>query len=99
MAGTLYGLGYFPLEFQGSTGEAAGQHLALVIDELQQEVCVFVIDVFDAILFKTAVLLTVVLHFGGSYVLDLFICHYSATSSALGASSFLLKAPLRFFSL
>lgn len=98
MAGTLNRLRYFPLEFKGSTGEAAGKHFALVIDELQQEVGVFVIDVSDAVFLETTIFLTVVLHLGSSYVLDLFVCHYSATSAALGAA-FLLNAPLRFFSL
>ena len=98
MACTFYRLSYFPLEFEGSTGKTAWQHFALVIDELQQEVGVLVIDVFNAVFLEAAVFFTVILHLGSGYVLNLFVCHYSATS-ALGVSAFLLNAPLRFFSL
>ena len=55
MACTLYGGGYLFLEFLRSSGQAAGQDFALFVEELFQEFGVFVIDVFDAGFFETAV--------------------------------------------
>src|SRR5690606_24324761 len=99
MACTFHRLGDFTLEFQRSSGQTAWQYLALVINKLQQEVGVLVVNVLDAVLFEAAILFPVILHLGSSHVLNLFVCHYCATSSALGTSAFLLNAPLRFFSL
>jgi len=50
LASTLDGLRNLALIFQRVTGNAARQHLALLIEELLQEFCVFVIDVADAII-------------------------------------------------
>ena len=58
MAGTLDSLGHFLLILVGSTGDAAGQNLALLIDKLQQEVSIFIVNIFDAEFFETTVFLT-----------------------------------------
>ena len=52
MAGTLDGLGNLALVFGGSTGDATRQDLALLVDELQQEVGILVVDVLDAVLLE-----------------------------------------------
>ena len=57
MAGALDSFGHFLLVLVGGTGDTAGQNLALLIDELQQEVGVFIIDVLDAEFLETAVFL------------------------------------------
>ena len=57
MACALDSFGHFLLILVGSTGDAAGQNLALLIDELQQEVCIFIINVFNAKFLETAVFL------------------------------------------
>lgn len=55
MARPLDGSGKAALIFQAGACKAAREDLALLIDELQEEVCVFVINVLDACLFETAV--------------------------------------------
>ena len=57
MAGALDGLGHFLLILVGSTGDAAGQDFALLVDELQQEVCILIIDILDAEFLETAIFL------------------------------------------
>src|SRR5690606_19455983 len=56
MTGTLYGLCYLLLKLQAGSRQTAGKYLALLIDKLQQEVRILVVDVFDTILLKAAVL-------------------------------------------
>jgi len=56
MASTLDGLRYLLLVFQTGTGETAGKDLSLFIDELEQKIRVFVVDVPDSILLEAAVL-------------------------------------------
>ena len=56
-----YCLGYFTLELKAGAGNTTGQDAALLVDELQQEVRVFVVDVLDTGFLKAAVLLTGVL--------------------------------------
>ena len=57
MAGTFDGLGHLLLELLGSTGQTAGQYLALLVEKLLQEFRVFVIHVFDTRLFEAAIFL------------------------------------------
>ena len=45
------------LVFQRVTGDAAGENLALFVDELQQKIRVFVINVFDAEFAEAAIFL------------------------------------------
>ncbi len=55
MAGTLHGFGNTALEFQRSTGDAAGKDLALLVEELLKELGILVVDILDAATFETAV--------------------------------------------
>ena len=55
MAGTLYGLSHATLEFQRGASDAAGENLALLVEELLEEFGIFVVDVFDSAAFETAV--------------------------------------------
>ncbi len=55
MTRTLHGLGHTALEFQRSTGDAAGKNLALLIEELLEEFGILVVDVLDTAAFETAV--------------------------------------------
>ena len=47
----------------------------LLVDELQQIVCVFVVDVLDALLAKAAVTLSFRLNVNGVQVANFLICH------------------------
>jgi hypothetical protein len=77
VACTLYGGGYLFLEFLRSSGQAAGQDFALFVEELFQEFGVFVIDVFDAGFFETAVFFLFDLYGRRVQVSDfgLILCH------------------------
>ena len=55
MAGALDSFGHFLLILVGSTGNATGKDLTLLVDELEQEVCVLIVDIFDAEFFETAI--------------------------------------------
>ncbi len=55
MACPFDGLGNLALVFNGCAGNAAGQNFSLLIDEFQQEIFVFVVNILDSALFKTAV--------------------------------------------
>lgn len=57
VAGTFNGGGHPALIFQAVAGDAARKQFALFVDELDQKVGIFVIDVFDAEFAKTAVFL------------------------------------------
>lgn len=61
MPGFGYGLGYFALELQARARDAAGQHAALLIHELQQKVRIFVVHVLNAVFLEAAVLLAGIL--------------------------------------
>jgi len=54
---TLDGLGHFTLKLQRVSGETAWSDLALFIDETHQVVRIFVVYVFDTVLFEAAVFL------------------------------------------
>lgn len=53
----LDGGGDTALVLQGVAGDTAGKHFALFVDELKQEIRIFVVDIFDAELTETAVFL------------------------------------------
>ena len=55
MAGAFDGSSHAALVFQAVARNAARQQLALFVDELEQKVSVFVINVFDAEFAETAV--------------------------------------------
>ena len=82
MAGTLDGLGDLALIFAGSAGDAARQDLALLVDELLQEVGIFVVDVLDAVLLEAAVFLSLGIDCYGSQIFDVVVivhlCHFSS---------------------
>ena len=79
MTGTFDGLGDLALVFVGSAGDAAGQDLALLIDELQQEVGILVVDVLDAVLLEAAVFLSLGIDRDGGQIFDVVVglCHFS----------------------
>ena len=56
MTGTLDGSSHAALIFQAVACDTAWEQFALFVDELEQEICVFVINVLDAEFAKTAVL-------------------------------------------
>jgi hypothetical protein len=49
------GLSHFSLKFCRVTGKSSWKDFTLLIDEFQQEVWVFVINVLDAILLESAI--------------------------------------------
>ena len=55
VAGPFDGGGHFALILQGIAGNPAGKDLALFVDELDQEIGVLVVDVFDAVALEAAV--------------------------------------------
>ena len=80
MAGTFHGLRYLLLELLRSTRQAAGQNLALLVEELLEELAVLVIHVLDAEFLETAVLLFLDVNRNGVEVSDfrlvvVFLCH------------------------
>ena len=83
MTGTLHGLSHAALELQRSAGDAAGQNLTLLVEELLQELGVLVVDVLDATAFETAVFLLAIVNRQRSQITDfalivgsyLFLCH------------------------
>ena len=57
VTGTLHGLGHLLLELLRRTGQATGQNLALLVEELFEELAVLVIHILDAELLEAAVFL------------------------------------------
>lgn len=57
MTGTLNGGSHPALVLQRIAGDAAWKHFALFVDELQQKVTVFVVNIFDTELAEAAVFL------------------------------------------
>ena len=80
MAGTFDGLGNLALVFCGSAGDAAGQDLTFLVDELQQEVGILIVDVFDAVLLETAVFLSLGIDCYGGQILDVVVVHFCHVS-------------------
>ena len=69
-------LGNFPLEFEGSSGDAARENLTLLIEELLEERSVLVIYIFDTGLLETAVFLLSHLYCRRIEITDFIIlCH------------------------
>ena len=54
---TLHGLSHAALKLQRGAGDATGQDLALLVEELLQELGVLVVDVLDAELLAAALLI------------------------------------------
>ena len=57
MTGTLHCLCYAALVLERSACDAAWENLALLVEELLEELRIFVVDVLDAALLETAILL------------------------------------------
>ncbi len=57
MTGAFHGLGHAALVLQRSAGDAARQNLALLVEEFLEEFGIFVVNVLDAALLETAILL------------------------------------------
>ena len=55
-------LGYLPLELEGSTGKAARENLSLLVQELLEELCVLVVNIFDTCFLETALFLSLYLY-------------------------------------
>jgi len=55
VTGAFDGCGDAALVFEAVAGNAAGQQFALLVDELEQKIGVFVVNVFDAEFAETAV--------------------------------------------
>jgi hypothetical protein len=70
----LDGGGYAALVLQRIAGDAAGQNLALLVDELQQKIGVFVINVFDSEFAKTAIFLAFLTQIRITEELDIVFC-------------------------
>jgi len=56
VAGLLDRLGHLALVLQRGAGEAAREDLALLIAQLQEEVCILVINILDTGLLEPAIL-------------------------------------------
>jgi hypothetical protein len=75
-AGTLHGLGHLALELEGSARDAAGKDLALLVEELLEELRVLVIDILDAGLLEAAVFLLANLYGRRVQITDfVVVCH------------------------
>lgn len=72
VAGTFDGRGHAALIFQAVAGDAARQQFALLVDELEEEITVFVVDVFDAEFAETAVFFTTQTDFRVAEEFDVF---------------------------
>lgn len=94
MTGAFDGLGYFALVFQAGAGQSAGQNLALLVEQLQQEVTILVVDVLDTG-FLEAVVFFAVLGFRDRFVLQA----HDYLLSAFSVCFFFPTNPLRFRSL
>ncbi len=77
MAGTFHGLGHTALELQRCPCDAAGKNLALLVEELLEELGILVIDIFDTAAFETAIFFLLNVYRQGSEVADfrLSLCH------------------------
>ena len=80
MTGALHGLCHLLLELLRGSRQAAGQNLALLVEELLEKFAVLVIDVFDAELLEAAVLLLLDVYRNGVEVTDfglrfVLLCH------------------------
>lgn len=72
MAGAFNGAGYTALVFQAVACDAAWKQFALLIDELQQEIRVFVVNIFDTELTEAAVLFATQPEFRVAEEFDIF---------------------------
>ena len=81
MTGALYGLCDLLLELLRSAGQTAGQNLALLVEELLEELSVLIVDILDAELLEAAVLLFLDVYRYGVEIADLaallvvLLCH------------------------
>jgi hypothetical protein len=75
-AGALDGLRNLALELEGSTRDAAGKDLTLLIEELLEELGVLVVDILDARLLEAAVFLLANLYGRRVQITDfVVVCH------------------------
>lgn len=73
MAGLFDGLAYAALVFEAGSSQTAGQNLALLVDQHQQKVGVFVVDVLEALLTEAAVPLALRVDGDRVQVTDVFV--------------------------
>ena len=76
MARTLHGLGDLLLELLRSTRQAARKNLALLVEELLEELAVLIIYVLDAELLETAVLFLLDVYRYGIQVIYFFFLFF-----------------------
>ena len=69
-------LGNLPLELEGSTGDAARQNLALLVEEPLEELSILVVNILDTCLLETAVFLLANLYCRRVQITDFIVlCH------------------------
>ena len=74
MARTLHGLGDLLLELLRSTRQAARKNLALLVEELLEELAVLIVYVLDAELLEASVLFLLDVYRYGIQVTDFRLC-------------------------
>ncbi len=74
VAGTLHGSGHTTLELQRSACDAAGENLALLIEELLKELRILIVDILDAAAFETAIFLLLRVYRKRSEITDFAVC-------------------------
>ena len=62
MACAFYGLSHAALELERSSGDAAGQKLALLVEKLLEEFGILVVNILDTASFETAIFLFLNVH-------------------------------------
>lgn len=72
VTGAFYGSGHAALEFQAVARDAAWEQFALFVDELEEEVLVFVVNVLDAEFAETAVFFSTQAKFWVAKEFDIF---------------------------
>ena len=87
MARALDSLGDLALELQRGTGNAAGKDLALLVEELLEELCVLVVHIFDACLLEAAVLFLLYLYCRRIQEADVISLYHNNLSYSLAGAS------------
>ena len=83
MASALHGLSHATLILQRGAGDTTGKDLALLIEELLQELGILVVDILNASLLEAAILFLLLIYRWGGKITDfaLILCHDYASSA------------------
>ena len=76
VAGLFDGLANAALVLEAGSGQAAGQNLALLVDQHQQEIRVLIVNVLEALFTKAAVALAFGVNRDGIQVTDVLVCSH-----------------------